>query len=261
MWGLPNSRAASSFCYLFSPITKRRRTRTGSRFPKWRDDSVNESFLITYFSGKDETSICDGDDSSKKWVDSDDFFMERFKRRLNVSKLRSELSRPPNSMLGPREFVGQLLSGLRHPNHPTLNAGFHMLLKSSTSDWRKVLCQSVGATPNTPNSQIAPALNQAFGRPKNQFGILVGACDDETTDAEEFLIEFPNDPLDYEDGTCWLECRLRQKDNDMLFAVLGWTLKRRAEDGAWLLDSLDWQDFREHYRPGIGREEWERICG
>jgi hypothetical protein len=41
-------------------------------------------------------------------------------------------------------------------------------------------------------------------------------------------------------------------------------MKQQEEDSsssAWLVDGIDWQDFRERYRPGIGREEWERICG
>ena len=38
-------------------------------------------------------------------------------------------------------------------------------------------------------------------------------------------------------------------------------MRRREDDGAWLIDGIDWQDFRDDYRPGIGREEWERICG
>ena len=76
-----------------------------------------------------------------------------------------------------------------------------------------------------------------------------------------YEIEFPQDTLDYYDGTAWLECRLRDGKSDALLAVLGWSMKRREGDGAWLIDGIDWQDFRDEYRPGIGREEWERICG
>lgn len=69
-----------------------------------------------------------------------------------------------------------------------------------------------------------------------------------------YEIEFSHDTLDYYDGTSWLECRLRDGKSDALLAVLGWSMKLR-EDG------IDWQDFRDEYRPGIGRDEWERICG
>mmetsp|Transcript_20641 Transcript_20641/g.29943 ORF Transcript_20641/g.29943 Transcript_20641/m.29943 type:complete len:120 (-) Transcript_20641:339-698(-) len=80
-------------------------------------------------------------------------------------------------------------------------------------------------------------------------------------DAVDYTISFPNDPVDYDDGMCWLECRLRDAQDDELLVVMGWTLQKREEDGAWLIHNIDWQDFRDKFRPGIGREEWERICG
>jgi hypothetical protein len=89
-------------------------------------------------------------------------------------------------------------------------------------------------------------------RQDNQFAILFGVEDD------DYLLNFTADPLDYEDGTCWIECRIRSADKDKLLVVTGWSLERRSSDGAWLINGLDWQDFREKYRPGIGREEWER---
>jgi hypothetical protein len=56
-----------------------------------------------------------------------------------------------------------------------------------------------------------------------------------------------------------VECRLRNKQTDFLLIVIGWSLQQSGDK--WLVDGMDWQDFREKYRPGIGREEWERICG
>lgn len=53
----------------------------------------------------------------------------------------------------------------------------------------------------------------------------------------------------------------RMNEHGKLLVKLGWSLVRREEDGAWIMDGLDWQDFREEFRPGIGREEWVRICG
>ena len=106
---------------------------------------------------------------------------------------------------------------------------------------------------------------------------------------------FPSDPVIFEvdegDGetqtegeriidTCWIESRLRSPKDNTLLAVVGWSLQRRQiiqeDEGSssntfgnntnnlmtcWLLDGIDWQDFRDEFRPGIGREEWERICG
>ncbi|EJK70825.1 hypothetical protein THAOC_07788 [Thalassiosira oceanica] len=118
-------------------------------------------------------------------------------------------------------------------------------------------------------------------RRDNQFGILVGrgvdasdaivvntayGKEDSTLtlslDGESYYsIEYPWDTLDYMDGTAFVESRLRDAGSDELLCVLGWSLERRNGDGAWLVDAIDWQDFRPMYRPGVGREEWERICG
>ena len=108
--------------------------------------------------------------------------------------------------------------------------------------------------------------------------------------------QFPSDPVIFEsdndeiqnDGNkderiiqhCWVESRLRSPNDNELLAVVGWNLQRRqivykdqenskgdnirnANDSIsyWLLDDLQWQDFRDEFRPGIGREEWTRICG
>ncbi|KAL7472103.1 LOW QUALITY PROTEIN: hypothetical protein ACHAXS_012436 [Conticribra weissflogii] len=125
---------------------------------------------------------------------------------------------------------------------------------------------------------ILRALSSSMERDNNQFGILVGLGTDhdhEPTTSQQrnvqdgsqydvgdtYVMEFPWDTLDYYDGTAWLECRLRHAQTDQLLVVLGFSLTRREGDGKWLIDGMDWQDFRERYRPGIGREEWERICG
>mmetsp|Transcript_21782 Transcript_21782/g.33819 ORF Transcript_21782/g.33819 Transcript_21782/m.33819 type:complete len:95 (-) Transcript_21782:31-315(-) len=90
-----------------------------------------------------------------------------------------------------------------------------------------------------------------------QWAILLGL------DGDDHYIEFTHEPVDYlEEGQCWLECRLRSnREDDELLVAIGWTLCRGKEDGSWLIDGVDWQDFRDRHRPGIGREEWERICG
>ena len=79
---------------------------------------------------------------------------------------------------------------------------------------------------------------------------------------------------------CWIESRLRSPEDDQLLVVVGWSLQKQhlgdtnndkangfsassasSLSPCWLLDGIDWQDFRDDFRPGIGREEWERICG
>lgn len=75
-----------------------------------------------------------------------------------------------------------------------------------------------------------------MGRPHNQFGILVG-------EGEEYVATFPAEQ-DYQDGTCWVECRLRAQNDDTLLVVTGWQLEQRKSDKAWLVAQIDWHDFR-----------------
>ena len=204
----------------------------------------------------------------------DALFLERFKRRRDQASLIIEverLRRPPSNsthFADPRNVVTAILDGLLRPHDPVPYFGYEILYTSSTTQWRNALRKSVGAPIGVDEASIFRALSSSMERPNNQFGILVGLGtdeDDSTTkyvdDDGYYTIEFPWDTLDYYDGTAWLECRLRHRETDSLLVVLGWSMQRRDSDGSWLIDGIDWQDFREKYRPGIGREEWERICG
>ena len=177
---------------------------------------------------------------------------------------RYEERRPPNRHLKPKEIVRALLSALIVPDEPLPDAGFRLLLESATEEWKDYIRKSIGAPLYASDELIASALGSAISRPKNQFGILVGVNDDHASLIRVkpvYSVSFPSDVVDFEDGNCWVECRLRGKLDDKLLVVMGWQMKRRKEDGAWLIDGIDWQDFRDDYRPGIGREEWMRICG
>jgi hypothetical protein len=128
--------------------------------------------------------------------------------------------------------------------------------------------------------QIIPALGRLFSRPKQQFAILMGI------ENSNYMIEFPTEVVEWSDDEVWFECRLRDKYHDTLLVVLGWTMLRKQQMQysniiddydiddvnnnsnnqnnnfySWYIHSIEWQDFRDEYRPGIGREEWERICG
>ena len=197
----------------------------------------------------------------------------------------------------PNEFVTQILRELRYPKlYPNHLSGVTMLLQSSTHAWRQTLYKSVGCNVDPPKlggedhntstvdeTRIAQSLLSALSNINSQFGILVGVAND-----KEFVLDFPTEPVEYEDfvdsssssdeseedsssssacsspssssSSCWLECRVRDKFTDELLIVMGWTLVKK-EKSSWSIDSLDWQDFRDDFRPGIGREEWERICG
>lgn len=181
-------------------------------------------------------------------------FQQR-KDKVELKLAKNQWQRPPNPFLSPLGLIRSLLEELRAPTSRQQHSGVLSLLETSTPTWRDLLRQSVGAPDNCSNEALAPPLEAALGRLNNQFAILLGVED------LGYEATFPTDPLDFEDGTCWVECRLRSRPDDQLLVVMGWSLVKRAGDGAWMVDALDWQDFRDRYRPGIGREEWMRICG
>jgi hypothetical protein len=189
-------------------------------------------------------------------VDGDMHQLYERLQKMRLGVLEDEFTRPPHAKLHPSEVVRKILEGLLQPYDPLPDAGFRRLLRASTSEWRSKIHHSIGAPDNAKEEAVASALGSAIARPNNQFGILVGA-----EDTEDYYLSFPSDLLDFEDGSCWLECRLYGKTDNALLVAMGWDFCQRPSDGAWLVDSIDWQDFRDGYRPGIGREEWMRICG
>ena len=248
--------------------------------------------------------------SQTEGLDMDSLSYEMFKRRRDRIDLRKLVEEDDNhgkyyhgddkdeqqQQQTPNEFVTQILRELRYPKlYPNHLSGVTMLLQSSTHAWRQTLYKSVGCNVDPPKlggedhntstvdeTRIAQSLLSALSNINSQFGILVGVADD-----KEFVLDFPTEPVEYEDSvdssssdeceedsssssacssssssssSCWLECRVRDKFTDELLLVMGWTLVKK-EKSSWSIDSLDWQDFRDDFRPGIGREEWERICG
>ena len=170
---------------------------------------------------------------------------------LKLTMLEEDLHRPPNANLSPKTFVESIFQGLLHNEEPFPSSGFKLLLRASTDNWKRSIYDSIGAPLTADIDVVASALGEALGRPRQQFAILVGE-----EDQNNFYINFPSEELDFLDGTCWIECVLRDKRDSSLMVATGWSLRQRPEDGAWLVDKIDWQDFREAYRPGIGREEW-----
>ncbi len=175
---------------------------------------------------------------------------------LHLHILEEELSRPPNAKLNPIQTVEAILHGLLNSYDPLPESGFRLLLNNSSPKWRKEILKSLGVVSNKNNfvdyDLVASALESSMGRPHNQFAILVG-------EGEEYVLDFSaseSQLLDFGDGTCWVECRLRDKTTGKLLVLTGWDLCKRDDDGAWFVDWIYWQDFREAFRPGIGREEW-----
>mmetsp|Transcript_8997 Transcript_8997/g.14870 ORF Transcript_8997/g.14870 Transcript_8997/m.14870 type:complete len:347 (-) Transcript_8997:726-1766(-) len=186
-----------------------------------------------------------------------DLLISRIRKMLVIERAENQLNRPPRNDLDPIELVEEILSALSTPDYPLPDSGLGVLYRSSTREWRAKMRESIGAPKEAECSDIARALANAISRERNQFGILVGA-----DDSEKYVASFPSDIVDHNDGFCFLECQLRSAEDNTLLVATGWQLKRSQRlDGAWLIDRIDWQDFRNLYRPGIGREEWLRSVG
>jgi len=90
-----------------------------------------------------------------------------------------------------------------------------------------------------------------MSKPDNQFAILLGK-------AEDYVTVFPSDPVEYGDGTSWVEVRLRDAKDDELLVTMGVQLQQRESEGQWLVSKLDWQGFRDQFYPGLSGREWLR---
>lgn len=191
--------------------------------------------------------------------------------QIRLDVLEKELQMPPNPRLSAVEFVQQLLQHVLHNEDPLPESGFRLLLRTATDEWKRALYDSVGAPLTASEDVVASALGEAMGRPDNQYALLVGGQADDDDDSSDkhhhyqpaivqtYIPTFPSEPLDYYDGTAWVECRLRDPADNSLLVSTGWEL-RRNQEGAWMVARMDWQDFRDKFRPGVGREEWMRVC-
>jgi hypothetical protein len=176
-----------------------------------------------------------------------------------------ELSRPPTKTdLSPTETVQTILDALLHPYDPLPDSGFRLLLNTATSRWKKEILKSVGASPTSDPEIVASALGSSIGRPHNKYAILISndesppSIDDDaqerrqqqqyssSSSSPEYDVRYA-DPLDFDDGTCWVECTLRDPSTGKMLVMTGWDLRQRQADGAWLVDSIHWQDFREEF--------------
>jgi hypothetical protein len=216
--------------------------------------------------------------------------------KLRAHLLEEQIQKPPNPSLNPIQVITLILQELHEQNNVNTSSssslsssfsmpesGFRTLIRSSTNIWKNALRKSVGAPNGATEEQLVSALSSAMSRPNNQYQILVGSDDDDNNDDDNgnddnndnqndnkhdkdgndknYHLYFPGDVFEYDDGKAWVESQLRHPKTGKLLAILAWSLIQRESDGAWLIDWLDWQDFRDEYRPGIGREEWSRICG
>ena len=73
---------------------------------------------------------------------------------------------------------------------------------------------------------------------------------------EEYTADLDDDILVLDDEAF---LRVRLEDASDAHVTLGWEL--RLQRGCWLTSRWHWHDFRPEFHPGIGEEEWTRICG
>jgi hypothetical protein len=149
----------------------------------------------------------------------------------------------------PQALVSTLLNGLLRD--ADIQHRMKWLLNVSTHKWRSKIYDAIGAPSHADEDKVAAALTSAMRNPNNQFAILLGM-------AEDYTMDFASDVVDYGEGKCWLECRLYDQKDGELLVVSGWELQKNPISGGWLIDRIDWQDFRDAFYPGLGREEWAR---
>lgn len=233
--------------------------------------SISQSFSLHHFQHHPLYSNSNNNDKE------DEALLNSRLQKLRTEILEKEVQDPPNADLSPKELIIQILNILKDYDNPTPEHGFRVFLRTCSPRFQDMIRKSIGADVRRRNNHkkskqsnnnnediIASALGSALTRPNNQFGLLF---------EEDYELLFPSDIVDYYDGTCWVESRLVSSTNGSLLAVIGWELERVSsskdknnnyeddENAFWLISNLDWQDFRDNYRPGIGREEWSRICG
>ena len=177
----------------------------------------------------------------------------------------------------PMGCIETCLARLWHNDTPSPDAGLRYLLRRSTKQWRQQILSSVGAPLHenaasyTTAERVVTALRAAMTHPDNQYALLLPNDDNDNNSEEEeeeeprYRAVFPSEPLIFTDDhgrTAWVECQLRSIDHedDRLLVTMGWQLRQDDFDD-WRIERIDWQDFREPFRPGVGREEWMRICG
>lgn len=112
---------------------------------------------------------------------------------------------------------------------------------------------ALAGEPSTPAARRLPppALTAFFE--ESQYGLLL--------DSEGSSWSFPSEACSWDEESTWQEVIFESVDGEeTLLAKLGWSLVRDSS-GCWVTDDCSWHDFRPEFRPGIGQEEWPRICG
>ena len=147
----------------------------------------------------------------------------------------------PDAAFSPTDVIALTLHALRFNDRPTADTGTATLRRFSTDGFHFA---------GTPRGAPPPALSAALNQRTSQYGLLF----------EDYELSLPSDTV-FEGSVAFQEVQLDGVGDGPMLAKLGWELTRSEEDGAWRTSSVAWQDFRDGFRPGIGREEWTRAYG
>ena len=154
----------------------------------------------------------------------------------------------PAVQLDPRDVIYLVTGALQHNGRPLPHSGTACLLRFSRPGFRLA---GAPATPPTPEQ-----LTNFFKL--TQYSLLL---------EPEAVAELPSDLLQLTEEEAWQEMELFSgPDQPNPDAKLGWTLRREPRNSGgsasyWLIHEITWHDFRPRFHPGIGQEEWPRICG
>jgi len=190
------------------------------------------------------------EEESRGWVAQD---MAVLRSRMSQAKEQS-LSLP-GPHLAPEEVITQTLKRLQNNDDPYTDSGVETLIRLA-SDRFKLQLRWLGTPAHKPR-----ALSQVLRNENSQFHLLMCKYDH----------HFPLDTFYIDENRAFVDVQfdapLGGKTGDKtgrvwngMLAKVGFEMLRR-EDGVWMFDVIIWHDFRDCFRPGIGQEEWPRICG
>ena len=144
----------------------------------------------------------------------------------------------PSDAFEPIDVAALTLRALRSNDSPHPESGTRFLLRFSTDEFLPAGVDDRGAL-------------AALARDRrSQYHLLFDG--NYEADLEDDLLELGDD--------AFLNVRFEDEDGE-LAVRRGWEFQRREAEGCWLTSRWHWHDFRPEFRPGVGQEEWTRICG
>ena len=157
----------------------------------------------------------------------------------------------PSAAYSPQEVIELTLSALQNNDDPKPHSGTALFRRFSSERFALA-----GEPRPDDDRRLSPPELTAFFR-SSQYGLLLEpACYSQWA--------FPSETCSFDDDEAWqevvFESQAGRRGENTLLAKLGWSLVRDG-GGCWVTDDISWHDFRDSYRPGLGQEEWPRICG